>query len=77
MKCNNDSDCKVGNVQGVCSPCNHHTGHRQCYFGESTDCAKARKNYYDCIEKNKCTDVISLDSKSCAHTKCSGQINAL
>lgn len=75
MKCNNDSDCKVGNTQGVCSPCNPHTGHRQCYFGEPTDCAKAYINYHNCIQKNGCADIISLDSKSCARSKCKDQIN--
>lgn len=64
-------------MQGICSECDYHTGYRRCDFGESADCIKNYNSYYNCIQKYGCADVISTDSKTCAYSKCSGQIKAM
>lgn len=77
MTCNDDSDCVIGDVMGVCQTDPEiFSGKKMCIFhnGLSISCRKKEKRLYRCMEKNGCSPTPSSDGNTCAQTKCSAKI---
>lgn len=77
MTCNDDSDCVIGDVTGVCQESyDIFSGKRMCVFhgGLSTSCRKKYKKVIACMEKNNCAPTPSSDGNTCSQTKCSSKL---